>query len=80
MNGAGPDALRSGRAPLPPFTAQTARLKVQAAEDAWNTRDPRHVAAACTPDSVWRNRDTFLRGRDEIVAFLPGDATTLPLR
>ncbi|MFI0724212.1 nuclear transport factor 2 family protein [Streptomyces sp. NPDC021203] len=58
------------RPPCPPFTAETARQKVQAAEDAWNTRDPRHVALAYTPDSVWRNRDTFVHGREEIVAFL----------
>ncbi len=46
--------------------------KVQAAEDAWNTRDPERVAGAYTLDSVWvwRNRDTFLTGREEIVAFL----------
>jgi nuclear transport factor 2 (NTF2) superfamily protein len=58
------------RAPVPPFTAETARQKVQAAEDAWNTRDPERVAGAYTADSVWRNRDEFLSGRDEIVAFL----------
>lgn len=58
------------RPPLPPFTAETAALKVQAAEDAWNTRDPARVAAAYTVDSVWRNRDTFLTGRGEIEAFL----------
>lgn len=58
------------RPPVPPFTAETAAHKVQAAEDAWNTRDPEKVAGAYTPDSVWRNRDTFLRGREEIVAFL----------
>ncbi|MGW2659298.1 nuclear transport factor 2 family protein [Streptomyces sp. NPDC001478] len=58
------------RPPYPPFTHETALQKVQAAEDAWNTRDPHRVASAYTPDSVWRNRDTFLRGRDEIVAFL----------
>ncbi|MFI0897430.1 nuclear transport factor 2 family protein [Streptomyces sp. NPDC020983] len=58
------------RPPIPPFTEETARQKVQAAEDAWNTRDPRHVALAYTPDSVWRNRDTFVHGREEIVAFL----------
>ncbi|MHC0433770.1 nuclear transport factor 2 family protein [Streptomyces sp. O3] len=60
----------AARPPLPPFTATTAAQKVQAAEDAWNTRDPRRVALAYTPDSVWRNRDRFLTGRDEIVAFL----------
>jgi len=58
------------RPPLPPFTDQTARAKVQAAEDAWNTRDPQRVASAYTSDSVWRNRDEFLTGREEIVAFL----------
>ena len=58
------------RPPLPPFDEASARAKVQAAEDAWNTRDPQRVAAAYTPDSVWRNRDEFLSGRDEIVAFL----------
>jgi hypothetical protein len=58
------------RPPLPPFTRETALQKVQAAEDAWNTRDPERVAGAYTEDSVWRNRDTFVTGRDEIVAFL----------
>ncbi len=58
------------RPPLPPFTAETAAQKVQAAEDAWNTRDPARVAAAYTPDTVWRNRSEFLTGRDEIEAFL----------
>jgi nuclear transport factor 2 (NTF2) superfamily protein len=58
------------RPPLPPFTAETAAQKVQAAEDAWNTRDPQRVALAYSEDSVWRNRDTFIRGREEIVAFL----------
>ena len=56
--------------PLPPFAAETAAQKVQAAEDAWNTRDPEKVAQAYTVDSVWRNRDHFVNGRDEIVAFL----------
>jgi hypothetical protein len=58
------------RPPVPPFTAETARQKVQAAEDAWNTRDPQRVAQAYTPDSVWRNRSEFLTGRAEIEAFL----------
>ena len=58
------------RPPVPPFTGETAAKKVQAAEDAWNTRDPERVAGAYTPDSVWRNRDTFVHGREEIVAFL----------
>ncbi|MFB0616792.1 nuclear transport factor 2 family protein [Streptomyces sp. AGS-58] len=60
------------RPPCPPFTLATALQKVQAAEDAWNTRDPHRVALAYTPDSVWRNRDLFLTGRAEIVAFLTG--------
>ena len=58
------------RPPFPPFTEDTARRKVQAAEDAWNTRDPERVASAYTPDSVWRNRHEFIAGRDEIIAFL----------
>jgi len=60
------------RPPLPPFTEETARAKVQAAEDAWNTRDPERVALAYTEDSEWRNRDTFVKGRDEIREFLRG--------
>jgi nuclear transport factor 2 (NTF2) superfamily protein len=55
---------------LPPFDEQTARQKVQAAEDAWNTRDPERVALAYTEDSVWRNRHEFVTGRAEIVEFL----------
>jgi uncharacterized protein len=58
------------RPPLPPFSRQTAAQKVQAAEDAWNTRDPHKVALAYTEDSVWRNRDRFVTGRDAIVEFL----------
>ena len=59
-----------GRPPFPPFTAETAQIKVKAAEDAWNTRDPARVAAAYTEDSQWRNRDEFVRGRVEIQRFL----------
>ncbi|NEE01010.1 nuclear transport factor 2 family protein [Phytoactinopolyspora halotolerans] len=58
------------RPPLPPFTLDSALLKVQAAEDAWNTRDPYRVAQAYTPDSVWRNRDEFITGRAAIQDFL----------
>lgn len=58
------------RPPLPPFTHETALKRVQAAEDAWNTRDPERVAGAYTVDTVWRNRDRFVNGRDEVVAFL----------
>ncbi|VXA91058.1 nuclear transport factor 2 family protein [Citricoccus sp. K5] len=58
------------RPPFPPFTEETARQKVQAAEDAWNTCDPHRVSLAYTSDSAWRNRDRFLTGRQEIVEFL----------
>ena len=58
------------RPPLPPFTEETARQKVQAAEDAWNTCDPERVAQAYSPDSEWRNRSEFFRGREAIIAFL----------
>ncbi len=54
----------------PPFTLESAQLKVQFAEDAWNTHDPERVALAYSPDSEWRNRAEFLRGRGEIKAFL----------
>jgi len=56
--------------PLPPFSEETAKQKVQAAEDAWNTRDPDRVALAYTPDSEWRNRAEFFSGREAIKAFL----------
>lgn len=56
--------------PLPPFTAETAAAKVKAAEDAWNRRDPERVALAYTEDSVWRNRDEFIVGREAIREFL----------
>lgn len=58
------------RPPLPPFTQETAAAKVQAAEDAWNTCDPEKVAGAYSQDTVWRNRDEHVRGRDEVIAFL----------
>lgn len=56
----------------PPFTAGTARAKVQAAEDGWNSRDPERVAMAYAVDSEWRNRDQFFSGRAAIVEFLSG--------
>jgi uncharacterized protein len=56
--------------PLPPFTLETATAKIQAAEDAWNTRDPERVALAYTEDSEWRNRSEFLSGRAQIREFL----------
>lgn len=58
------------RPPLPPFDEAGARAKVQAAEDGWNSKDPHRVSLAYTADSVWRNRDTFITGRDAIVEFL----------
>ena len=58
------------RAPLPPFSLDTAKQKIQMAEDAWNSRDPERVAKAYTIDSEWRNRNQFINGRAEIVAFL----------
>ena len=58
------------RPPVPPFSRDDAVKKVRAAEDGWNTRDPQRVALAYTEDSRWRNRSTFVRGREEIVAFL----------
>jgi uncharacterized protein (TIGR02246 family) len=62
--------MMAARPPFPPFDEQTAPQKVQAAEDAWNTRDPERVALAYTEDSVWRNRDRLVTGREQIVAFL----------
>jgi uncharacterized protein len=54
----------------PPFTEETARAKIQAAENAWNTRDPERVALAYTEDSEWRNRSELFSGREAIKAFL----------
>jgi uncharacterized protein len=62
--------MTESRPPSPPFDLPGALRKVQAAEDAWNTRDPAKVALAYTPDSVWRNRDESLAGREQIIAFL----------
>lgn len=56
--------------PLPPFNLETAKQKVQMAEDAWNTKDPVKVSKAYTVDSEWRNRSSFISGREEIVQFL----------
>ncbi|KAI1077491.1 DUF1348-domain-containing protein [Whalleya microplaca] len=63
-------ADNKGKPPYPPFTAETAQIKVKAAQDAWNTKNPQLVKLAYTPDSIWRNRDQFLQGRDAIEAFL----------
>jgi hypothetical protein len=60
----------TARPPLPPFDRESALTKVQAAEDAWNTRDPERVAGAYTVDSAWRNRDAFFTGRPAIIEFL----------
>ena len=62
--------MTESRPPFPPFDMESALKKVQAAEDAWNTRDPEKVALAYTPDSVWRNRDEHVTGRAQIVEFL----------
>jgi nuclear transport factor 2 (NTF2) superfamily protein len=66
----GDESDMNPRPPLPPFTEETARQKVQAAEDAWNTRDPERVALAYTEDTHWRNRTEFLNGRAQVVEFL----------
>jgi nuclear transport factor 2 (NTF2) superfamily protein len=55
---------------VPPFTRETAALKVRVAENGWNSRNPQQVALAYTPDSAWRNRHEFVNGREEIIAFL----------
>ena len=61
--------------PLPPFNAETAVQKVRMAENAWNNRDTTKISMAYTQDSVWRNRDIFINGREEIVAFLAAKFT-----
>ena len=58
------------RPPLPPFTLESALQKVQAADDAWNSRDPARVSLAYTPDTEWRNRADFVNGREQVVEFL----------
>ena len=58
------------RFPLPPFSLETAKQKIQLAEDAWNSQDPERVSLAYTPDSEWRNRNEFINGRAEIIDFL----------
>jgi uncharacterized protein len=58
------------RQPLPPFTAETAKEKVQLAENAWNTKNPEKVSLAYTIDTEWRNRTDFINGRNEVIAFL----------
>jgi nuclear transport factor 2 (NTF2) superfamily protein len=62
--------MENKRYPLPPFTEETAIQKVQAAQDAWNTRDPEKVSLAYTIDTEWRNRSEFINGREEVKDFL----------
>lgn len=62
--------MTESRPPLPPFTRESATQKVRGAENGWNTCNPQLVSQVYTPDSSWRNRSEFIRGRDEIVAFL----------
>jgi len=68
--GVAPSDPPVSRPPLPPFTLETATVKVRLAENGWNSRDPQKVSLAYTIESRWRNRSEFLRGRAEIVAFL----------
>ena len=62
--------MEEKRMPLPPFTIETAKQKIQMAEDAWNSKDPVRVSKAYTVNSEWRNRNVFINGREEIVKFL----------
>ncbi|AHV94223.1 DUF1348 family protein [Bordetella holmesii] len=62
--------MQESRPPLPPFSHESAVLKVRAAEDAWNGRDPVKVSLAYTPDTHWRNRAEFIEGRAAVIAFL----------
>lgn len=64
--------MREKKHPLPPFTKETAKQKIQMAEDAWNSKNPVKVSMAYTIDSEWRNRNEFINGREQIVAFLTG--------
>ncbi len=62
--------MENQRPPLPPFTMETALLKVQLAEDAWNSKDPEKVCLAYTIDTEWRNRTEFINGREAVKKFL----------
>ena len=64
--------MNESRPPLPPFTYETAVQKVRAAENGWNTRTPENIALAYTVDTKWRNRSTFVDGRDNVIKFLQG--------
>ena len=63
-------AAADSKPPFPPFTLETAKQKIQAAEDAWNSRDPARVSMAYTLDTEWRNRNEFINGRDAVREFL----------
>ncbi len=58
------------RPPYPPFNLESAKMKVQLAEDAWNTRNPEKVCLAYSVDTEWRNRSEFINGREEVKDFL----------
>jgi uncharacterized protein len=62
--------MESKRFPVPPFNEESALQKVQAAQDAWNTKDPEKIALAYTIDTEWRNRTEFINGREEVIEFL----------
>ena len=62
--------MKNSKSIVPPFNAASAAAKVQAAEDAWNSKDPARISKAYTIDSQWRNRDLFFNGRDAIEKFL----------
>lgn len=62
--------MNDKKQPIPPFTVETAKQKIQMAEDAWNSKDPERVAKAYTIDCEWRNRNEFINGREEIIVFL----------
>ena len=67
-------AMPESRPPVPPFTGETAKKKIQVAEDAWNSRDPARVSMGYTPDTEWRNRNEFLHGRDAVREFQASSA------
>lgn len=62
--------MENKRPPFPPFTLESAKQKIQMAEDAWNSKDPERVSMAYTVDTEWRNRSEFIHGREEVLAFL----------
>ena len=66
----GINKLKMKKYPLPPFNMETAKQKVQMAEDAWNSKDPEKVSLAYSEDTEWRNRNQFFNGREEVRAFL----------